>query len=580
MWTSIRSGCEAALANERGRAIEAEGLRFRYSSRAEPTLRGIDLAQSLGEMVVLSGPSGAGKTTLTQCLNRIIPTYHPGQLEGAIRLLGKPLPAGEINELTGVIGLVFQEFEAQIFSSSVELEVAFGPSNLGVEREELLRRVRESLERVGLAGLERRDPQTLSGGQKQRLAIASLLALRPQILVMDEATTDLDPAGKEEIFGVARALADEGMALLLVDHTASRLRSADRLALMAEGQIVATGEPDGLLRDAAVMARAGLPVNEIAMLGREIGMSALPLDPAAAYQALRKAGWRVEQSLAVESQPAGEPGGAPACGEVMVGAKGVRFAYPGGLEALRGVDLQIREGDFVAVLGENGSGKSTLCLLLIGLLGAQEGECVVQGRATRQLAKPEIGRVVGYVHQNPDVQLYAATVEEEVAFAAENLGFGEAEVTVAVGEALEATGLQGERKSNPFTLSRGERERVAVASVLAARPKVVILDEPTTGLDWVEQERVMGVLQEVNGRGTAVVIVTHSIPLAARYARRCVVLSRGELVADAPPREVLTDTGLLARAALRAPDITQLGSLLGVQALTARELASVLRRQT
>jgi len=319
-------------------------------------------------------------------------------------------------------------------------------------------------------------------------------------------------------------------------------------------------------------------VNEVARLGNKIGMPHLPLEPAAARQALAERGWRADESAvaAFRARVAGEKG--LAAGEALVQARGLHFSYAGGVRALAGVDLNIREGDFVAILGENGSGKSTLCLLLLGLLKPQAGECWLAGRLAARLSGPEIGRIVGYVHQNPDVQLYAATVEEEVAFAPRNLGFSEAQVSKAVGEALEATGLGGERKNSPFTLSRGERQRLAAASVLAAGPRVIILDEPTTGLDWVEQERLMGVLQEVNRRGTAVVIVTHAIPLAARYARRCIVLSGGEVVAEGTPREVFSDAHLLERAALRAPDITQLASLLGVPALNANELASVLRR--
>lgn len=544
--------------------LEIDGLHCRYHGADADALGGASLQLAPGEVAALVGPSGAGKTTLCRCVTRAIPAYSAADLRGRIRLCGESIARRAVHELVPRVGLVFQEFEAQLFSTDVRQEVAFGLENLGLPRDEMRARVAEALALVGLTGLEGREPATLSGGQKQRLAIAAIAALRPSALLMDEPTTDLDPAGRADVLRLARGLAAGGAGVLITDHEVDDLLDADRLAVIDNGRIVLDGPLDDVLQQPAQLAAHGIRPPQVAEYFSRRGITALPVTVEDGIAAVRDRGWRIAP------RPLDDP--RPLAGEPILELRGVTHAYPGGDAVLRDVSLAIRPGEIVAILGQNGCGKTTLAKLLLGLLTPSAGQVLLQGTPVAGRPLVEVARRVGYVFQNPDHQLFAQTVAEEVAFGPRNLGVPAAELPARVAETLAAVGLSGAEARNPFLLTKGERQRVAVAGILAAGPEVLILDEPTTGLDSRQQAEMMALVRRLHAAGRTVILITHAMHVAAEYAHRCVVMAEGRIVADAPPRAVFTDAAVLAQAGLRAPAITRLGAALGAAVLTVDEL--------
>lgn len=543
--------------------VALDDVSFTYRGGVAPALRGVSLSVRRGELVVVMGATGAGKSTLARCITRGIPQFQPGVLSGRIEVLGRDVGAATVSDLAGTVGLVSQDFEAQLFSTSVRHEVAFGMEQLGVPRAEMARRLGDALAVVGLAGFDGRDPITLSGGEKQRLAIAALLALAPAVLVFDEPTTDLDPLGRDEVFAALAAVRARGATILLIEHETAAAERADRLVLMAGGAIVADGAPAALLADVDRLERLGVRPLDLDRLTRARGWTARPADVAAAAARL------VADPRAV-APPA--PAFAPAVGPPLLDAEGLVHAYAPGRAALAGVSLAVAAGEFVAVIGHNGSGKTTLAKCLNGLLTPQQGRVRLRGRDLRALPAARVAAEVGYVFQDPDQQIFAATVGEEVGFALANLGVPDAEAARRVAAVLDAVGLAGCEARDPFLLGKGQRQRLAVASLLVLEPALLILDEPTTGLDYREQRHLMGLLADLHRRGLAVVVITHSPWLVAEYAQRGVVLRDGRVVFDGPLRALCAEEALLEASRFRLPDATRIGRRLGFTPLSVAEL--------
>jgi energy-coupling factor transport system ATP-binding protein len=500
--------------------VELEDLSFTYSGGSEKALNDICLEMRENEFVAWMGHTGAGKSTLACCLNALIPGFIRGKFAGKARVLGRDILRSDTADMSGEVGLVLQDFEAQLFSTNVELEMAFGMENVGVPREEMIRRVDELLPLVRLEGLREREPSTWSGGQKQRLAIASVLAMRPRLLVMDEPTTDLDPVGKEEVLQLARELRAAEMAMVLIEHDTEEALQADRVVLLKEGRLLREGLPKEILTDERLLREAGVAPLTIADFSRRALGSSSPEErfPLTVEEAIP---W-VKRTLMVRetAERILEERDRKVTGtkRTVLKMEGVHYRYPSGVEALQGIDLEIREGEFVALVGQNGSGKTTLAKHLNGLLRPTSGRAEVFGDDASRLSVTQLGKRVGYVFQNPDHQIFASTVREEVSFGPHNFGLKKKEVKVKknVEEALAAVNLTGYEGRDPFTLTKGERQRVAVASVLAVKPQVLLLDEPTTGLDHLQQHSMMEMVRSLNRRGHTIVIITHSMSTVAR----------------------------------------------------------------
>ena len=557
--------------------VRVEGLGFRYRGQQKPALDGVDLEVAEGEFVVVMGHSGAGKSTLCTSLNGLIPHFFRGRMQGEVRIEGRSTREGKVGEFAKDVGLVFQDFEAQLFSTNVALEVAFGPENFAVERDEMIRRVESVLGQVRLEGFENRTPATLSGGQKQRLAIASVLAIEPRILCLDEPTTDLDPIGKLGIFEIAEDLKDrDDVTLIVVEHETEETLDADRIIVLREGKIVADGPAREVLRDVELLQESSVMPLQVTRFFHEMGLwqGQLPLTPEEGLAEFKQRRWRVSPERhreLVEADAKREEG----YGEPVIEVEGLTHRYPNGVVALEGVDLTVRRGEFLAVLGQNGSGKTTLVKHFNGLLKPTQGSVRVGGEETTEQGLRQLGQRVGYVFQNPDHQIFSDTVFDEVAFGPKIREMEEAEIEERVREALAAVGMEGRGDEDPFGLTKGERQRVAVASVLAVRPEVLILDEPTTGLDYAEQRSMMDLVKNLNEAGSTIIVVTHTMWVVAEYAHRAVVIREGKIALQDTVRNVFAKEDDLRDAQLRPPHIVSFGNALGYPVLSVEEMLRV-----
>jgi len=565
---------------ERYKAVEFENLSFLYQGEAKKALNDVFLEIKEGDFVAWMGHTGAGKSTLIYCLNALIPGFIRGQLEGRARVLGRDILQSRTSEMLGEVGLVFQDFEAQLFSTSVELEIAFALENKGMPRHEIKDIIDELLPLVRLDRLRDREPSTLSGGQKQRLAIASVLAMHPRLLAMDEPTTDLDPVGKVEVLQLARRFKRQDRTTILVEHETEEALNTDRVALFKEGRLLREGPSKEILSDSKLLLEAGvapLPVAEFFSrvfepLGQRNGI--LPLTVEEAVLEFKKK-LKLSPSAAEFLEEKDGRRGKKGTGRTALKVEEVYYHYPSGVEALKGINLEIGEGEFVAIIGQNGSGKTTLAKMFNGLLRPISGRVKVFGQETSGLSIRELAGRVGYVFQNPDHQIFASTVFEEVAFGPRNFGLEEKAVRRNVEEALAAVNLLGYEEQDPFILAKGERQRVAVASVLAVKPQVLILDEPTTGLDYLQQQSMMKMVSSLNQKGHTVVIITHSMSTVANYAHRIVVLDEGQVLMDDTTRRVFSQEIELERVSLRPPQIVRFGNCLGITPLTVEEMVEV-----
>jgi len=530
--------------------INISDLTFYYSGAAEPALRGVNLEIEDGEFVLVTGPSGGGKSSLCRCLNGLIPHFYGGRITGSVDVQGLDVMEHSTKELATRVGMVFQDPENQLVAMDVEREIAFGLENLGFPRDVISKRLEESLDTLGISGLRYRPVHELSGGEKQKVAIASVLALHPDVLVLDEPTSELDPKGAEEVVSVVERLNDElGITVILVEHRLDRVvHLVDRVIVLDKGMVFADGHPRDVL-DRREVAEAGVgvpPVIRLVQRLRDRGLSvdSTPLtvkEGRSMLDGVFRDGRRSAPSWS--ERPKGRP---------AIEMDRLWHVYPQDTTALKDVSLTICEGEFVAVMGRNASGKTTLVKHVNGLLKPTKGKLRVAGIDPERATIAELARRVGFVFQNPNDHLFADTVEEEIAFTARNLGYSGREVSSRVDEMLERFGLKDCRRQYPRFLSGGEKQRVALASVLVAHPQVLILDEPTRGMEQRLKSELMAFLNEYREGGNTVILVTHDVETVVEHADRVVLLSEGRIVVDGDKRSVLS------RALLFSPQINRL----------------------
>lgn len=546
----------------------------RYADSTTPALRDVDFEVAAGEIVAVMGHSGAGKSTLLKCLTGIVPGFERAEVSGTRMAFSATIEGLRPGDLAGRVGIVFQDFEAQLFSTNVTLEVGFAPQQLGLPRATILARTEAALARVGLAGFAARDPATLSGGEKQRLALAGILALEPRVILLDEPTTDIDPEGKRAVLALLHTLRAAGVAVVIVEHEILAAEAADRLVLLSAGSVLAHGPSATLLGETELLEACGVRPRDVDVLRRRLGLAAVAgiADVASTERELRAAGL---PALLEVTSTAGPAGGAERGRDspALLDVRDVRFAYGDRPAALDGVSLRIESGEFVALIGQNGSGKTTLAKHLNGLLSPDQGSVLLGGVDMRGLRLGEIARQVGFVFQDPDHQLFCASVEEEVAYGPRHHLLAGSELAARVDRALEVCGLSDRRAEDPFLLRKGERQRLAVAAVLAIDPRVLVLDEPTTGLDHREQLAILALLADLNRAGRTVIVITHSPWLVAEHASRAVLMAKGRVLFDGGIRELFRADTELAAASFVLPDATRLGLRFGVAVRSVDELA-------
>lgn len=569
--------------NKGSTIIEIKDLWYTYPGRSEPTLKGVNLKIEEGEFVLLTGPTGCGKSTLLKTLNGIIPHESGGIFSGSIKIAGVDTGDSNQMELSRRVGLVFQNPDDQIFSTTVEDEVAFGPENLCMEREEIDKKVGEVLQMVGMPGHRLSSTNALSGGQKQRVCIASMLAMMPEILAMDEPVSQMDPLGTREILNTVRELNRKmNITILLVEHRLHELAPfADRVVIMDSGKIILDQPASKAFDHLEVFHRLGLRVPEPVELCHTLGIKASPFSAEETFPLLNNGDFK-EKTKVYLTRPYMEKrvntmdgsdsiNGSVENTEPLVSIRDLWGGYDKNRMVLKGIKLEIRKGERVAVMGTNGSGKSTLLLNLAAMLKPYKGSVKVFGEDTKSKNPFSFAGRIGFVFQNPDLMLFCDSAEEEARFGPVQLKFENIEERARI--SLEAMSILNLRQDLPQSLSRGQRLRTAVASVLSIDPELILLDEPTTGQDRVNIEQMMDYFKN---KGSTLVFCTHDIEIAMLYATRILVMNEGRIIADGKGRDVIKNIDILRKASLTQPPVVEIANHLGIDAFSITELVEML----
>jgi energy-coupling factor transporter ATP-binding protein EcfA2 len=536
--------------------IELTGVTYYYPGQKLPAMYDVSLKVSPGEFLLVAGPSGAGKSTLLRCLNGLVPHFHGGTIRGQVRVGDRDPVALGPRGMSDLVGFVFQDPEAQFVTQRVEDELAFAMENHNFSQTLMRKRVEEVLDQISIAYLRQRRIDTLSGGERQRVAIGSVLTLQPSVLVLDEPTSQLDPQAAEEVLTTLQKLNEDlGLTIVISEHRLERVAQyADRMCyLPARGQPLIVGDPR------QVLAQVDL-APPLVQLGRKLNWQPVPLTikegrpfadelksrlershsaPSGAVPSTRR-GWGED----IISQVLGEgtfSSPEEAFPAPVITAQNVWYRY-NGADALRGVSLDVQRGELVALMGRNGSGKSTLLKNIVGLLRPQRGRIRIFDQDIKEATLTEITRRVGFVPQNPGRLLFNETVEEELAFTRRGHQLPLADVRPL----LSRLRLDELARAYPRDLSTGERQRAALAAVLVAEPEILLLDEPTRGLDYADKQRLTAILNDLRQQGGTVVMATHDVELVARCADRVVILGEGQVVVEGPVREVMTESLVFA----------------------------------
>lgn len=540
--------------------VEFKNVTFSYEGADTPALKDINLTIQPGEILLITGPAGSGKTTLCSCINGLIPHYHQGELTGEVIVRGYNTRRARVGGLASLVGMVFQDPESQLVTNSVADEVAFGPENLGVPREEISRRVSESLKSTRLQGYDEREPHSLSGGEQQACVIASVYAMHPELYVMDEPLANLDPEGKSQVLRVVVELAKQrGKTLIVVEHALEEvLPLVDRIIVMDKGQIVRDGPRDAILGEGDIPFVFTRP--PVVRLGEKYGLIPLPLSSSQFYESL-EARYRLGE-MPDPIPPEDESGSS----DPVIQLEDIVFSYntnsPQQAKALNHVTLSIHAGEFIALLGRNGAGKSTMIRQMIGLLQPDSGKVTVLNMDMATTPTHEIARRVGFCFQNPNHQIVSFNVKDEIIFGLKAHDVDPSEFDARIQDSLEFVNMLDYIDAEVFDLGKGQKQRLALASVLSLKPEILIVDEPTTGQDPRMATEIFEILRRLNEAGTTILIITHNIELAATYARHAIVLREGGIVFDGSVRTLLTDPVLMKDSALEMPETTRVASLL------------------
>ena len=559
--------------------VAIKDLSYRYPSARNWALKDINLEIDEGKYVGVVGSNGAGKTTLSLILNGLIPNALGGELKGKVTVCGMDTSKHKTPELAQKVGLVFSDPEAQLSQITVEEEVAFGPANLGVSKERIFENVRESIKVTGLQGLERRAPLTLSGGQKQRVAIAAVLAMNPSVLVLDEPTSNLDPLGTCEIFQTIKDIVEiRGITVVMAEHHTELLAEyADRIVTLDDGQVVADGHPQEVFGRCRDVEKMGIRVPQVTRTfelleddhGLCLGKYPVTLKTACDVLSRRLAKTAVSKPTTAFDTFGQKRGG----DEAVIRVEDLHFWYPDNVYALKGVSLEVYKGEVLAIVGQNGSGKTTLAKHFNGLLKPSKGKVWVKGIDTSKSSVGDLSKLVGYVFQNPNHQLFNVTVFKEVAFGPRSFGLKGEELEHRVDEALHVFGIEDLKEENPFGLSLGQRKLVAIASVFAMHPEVVILDEPAMGQDYSGVKRISQVVKTLSENDCTVIVITHDMSFVAENTERVILMQDGRLLVGGDPRTVFDKasdkmSAFLQATNLRPPQVTELSYLLSSYGLS------------
>jgi energy-coupling factor transport system ATP-binding protein len=499
-------------------ALDIENLSFRYQRRDEFALRNVSFKVKQGEVLLIAGASGCGKTTLMRSINGLIPRTYHGELHGDIRVFGKPIKDLGMPELSQQVGTILQDPERQIVGSYVLNEVAFGLENLGLPREEILKRADETLNFLGITHLRDRETFSTSGGEKQKVALAGVLSMRPRILLLDEPLASLDPMSSHEALQFFRWLADQGIAIMIVEHRVEDVLTIrpENVLYLENGEQLYYGTNDGLLQ-VVDYHRLKLPASTI--------LERAKAEPPIIFEPLLHR---------TQNQPA------------LLSFEDVNFRYSPTLpDVLHDINFKVYPGDIIAILGHNGAGKTTLVKHALSLLKPTQGKVLLDGKDTKKITVAQAAKTVGYVFQSPTQMLFAPTVAEELEFGPHNLRYDPEVIKKNVDWAIHTVHLESELQTPPLALSFGQQKRVSIAAVLAMRSRILVMDEPTAGQDYWNYLAFMDSILQMPGFDS-ILFITHDVDLAVIYANRILLLYDGSIVADGTPNEVLADEAQLS----------------------------------
>ncbi|KYH30333.1 MULTISPECIES: ABC transporter ATP-binding protein [Clostridium] len=505
--------------------IEIKDLNYYYPDTKEKALDNINISVESGDIVLVLGESGSGKSTLGKCISGAIPNFYGGNISGSIIIGGKPLNDMEHNERSREITMVFQDPERQLLMNKVHREVAFGLENTGVEEKKIKRRVFEAMQFSNILSLANRNIDTLSGGQKQKVAVASAISYLPKCIILDEPTSQLDPTSSEEIVSLVKKINEEmGVTIIVIEQRVEKwFNAADKIFIMKQGRKVFYGNKMDMYREKNEYITSFLP--SYLKLCKSLNISEVPQNLKEARKRLKS--FKYERKVSKEHN----------LNEVIkINIKKLYYSYEKE-EALRGINLSVRDGDFISILGPNGAGKSTFLKSIMGLI-KYKGSIEIDKKEVKKQALKDLAKTVGYVSQNPNDYISKDTVYEEVKFTLDNYRIIDEGI---IEETLRTLDLYKIKDKNPRDISGGERQRLAIASILVLKPKILLLDEPTRGIDNKIKGSLGKALRKLNEGGTTILMVTHDIEFAAEYGSSFLLMFNGEIVAQGSKEEVLSE---------------------------------------
>lgn len=527
--------------------IKTDQLRYAYAKSMETlALNHVDLEIKPDEYLLVSGASGSGKSTLCRTFNGLIPHFYEGNLKGQVYVAGESTIEQSVAGLSAQVGMVFQNAEAQLFSRTVELELAFSLESLGLPREEIKKRIADTAEMMGIEELLPRSPHELSTGEQQLVSIVAVLATNPQIIVLDEPYSNLDHVNVHRVRAALKRIHKTKRGVIVCEHRLPlTVSDSQRMVALQQGNIVLNGAPDKVLqRD---VEEFGLEAPLSVCIGRQLGLPNLPLDVTSLKRAAPSISYPTElkpelfQPVSIDSPP-------------ILEVKNVVFTL-GDITILRDISFTLGQAECLAVVGANGAGKTTLLKHLNGLLRPSSGQICIMEQDTGTSKVSDLARFVGMAFQNPDNQFFKLTVWDEISVGAKVLGrYNESWLQ----ELVDLFGLKHLLNRSPYRLSGGEKKRVAFAAALACKPQILALDEPTAGQDLNFRGALGKVLAQLREMGQSIFLVTHDLSFAEQHAHRWLLLSEGQIIADGSPWEVMADAEAMAQANLEPTDAFQL----------------------
>ncbi|QLG49825.1 ABC transporter ATP-binding protein [Natrinema halophilum] len=574
--------------------IEYDNVNYSYRSQTdEQAIEDVSLSIEKGEFVGITGAADAGKSTLARMIPGYIPNFFEGEFEGNVTVDGANTRETSIGDLSTKVGMLFENPFDQMTGASTTVfeEVAFALENQGIAVPEMVERVKWSLELVGIEDLYQRNPNQLSGGQSQRVALASILALRPDILILDEPTSQLDPEGTESVFEVIGNLDRDEFTIVLVSQKVERLAPhIDRMVVVEDGQIAHNGDPKDVLATLATQdSKISVPTQiSVGKWLRDNGFVStekqLPVTYQDALSELQDV-YRAEGLLASDdatpeiSASSGTEAISDSAEDSQLTLDSVTYRYSDTVEALTDISTEFDHG-VVCLIGQNGAGKTTFAKHLNALLTPSEGTVTVRGKNTRDHRVAEMAKDVGLSFQNPNDQLFHDSIDEEVRYGPKNIDLDADTMDENVDDAIDRLNLNDVRERNPYDIGQARRKHVAVASVLAMDSPIFVLDEPTGGQDADGAELLGSLIEEMADAGKLIIVITHDVDFAARHSDRVIALRQGELLLDGPPEEVFNQPEELQKTNVDLPTVTQLSLELGhdTTVLTIDELLDKLRR--